>query len=333
MTPRSFDDVVAAQRRLRDWLPRTPLLRSETLDEHLGHRVVFKAECFQKVGAFKSRGALNTLLRMRERGALPARVVAFSSGNHAQAVAWACARMNVPATVIVPRFTSDVKRRATAAYGAEVVVASNRPKAEAMAADLAARGAFLLPPYDHDDVICGQGTACLEALRDAGTIDAVFAPCGGGGLLSGTWLAASGLAPSAEVWGAEPVDANDAARSYRSGTIQRFEQAPRTIADGVRTLALSERTFAYVRRTAGIVEVEEEAILDWTQWLTHLLKVTVEPTAALAMAAAADWMKRRDDAGTVLVILSGGNLSKATRAKVWKRDRLDRFPGVDATAD
>jgi len=322
----TFEDVRAAQRRLRDWLPRTPLLRSDTLDAHLGHRVVFKAECFQKVGAFKSRGALNALLRLRERGALPRRVVAFSSGNHAQAVAWACARMDIPATVLMPRGVSDVKRRATEAYGAEVIVAPNRPEAERRAAELAEAGALLLPPYDHDDVICGQGTACLEALRDGTAPDAVFVPCGGGGLLSGTWLAASGVTPTAEIWGVEPETANDAARSYRTGTIVRFDRAPKTVADGVRTLGLSERTFAYVRKTAGILEASEDEILAWTQWLTHLLKATVEPTAALAMAGAARWLRGRDDERTVLVILSGGNLSKATRARVWRRDLLDAIP-------
>lgn len=327
MSGPTFDDVVAAHRRLKAWLPRTPLLRSETLDRHLGHRVVFKAECFQKVGAFKSRGALNTLLRLRERGRLPERVVAFSSGNHAQAVAWACAELGVAATVLMPRGTSDVKRRATAAYGAEVVTTRDRVRAEARAAELRDAGAFLLPPYDHDDVLCGQGTACLEALADRVEPDAIFAPCGGGGLLSGTWLAASGMARRAAVFGAEPATANDAAISYRTGSLFRFDKAPPTIADGVRTLSLSERTFAFVRKTAGVLEVDEDAIVAWTQWLTHLLKVTVEPTAALGMAAAETWLKDQHTPKTALVILSGGNLSRATRAKVWRRNLLDALPG------
>ncbi len=326
MSDLRYDDVVAAQRRLRDWLPRTPLLRSDTLDRHLGHRVVFKAECFQKVGAFKSRGALNALLRMRERSALPEHVVAFSSGNHAQAVAWACSQLDVRATVLMPRGTSDVKQRATEAYGATVEITSNRKIAEERAAELAGAGAFLLPPYDHDDVICGQGTACLEALGDGIEPDAIFVPCGGGGLLSGTWLATRGVAPATEVWGVEPETANDAARSYRDGTIRRFDKAPRTIADGVRTLSLSERTFSYVRRTAGILETDEDTILAWTQWLTHLLKATVEPTAALGMAGAAAWLRGRSTPSVALVILSGGNLSKATRARVWKRDLLHALP-------
>jgi threonine dehydratase len=269
---------------------------------------------------------MNALLRMRDRSALPEHVVAFSSGNHAQAVAWACAQLGIRSTILMPRGTSDVKHRATVAYGAEVEITSNRKIAETRAAELAAAGAFLLPPYDHDDIICGQGTACLEALSDGVEPDAIFAPCGGGGLLSGTWLAASGVAPGAEVWGVEPETANDAARSYRDGTIRRFDAAPRTIADGVRTLALSERTFSYVRRTAGIVEIDEDAILAWTQWLTHLLKVTVEPTAALAMAGAARWLRARATPSVALVILSGGNLSKATRARIWKRDLLREFP-------
>ncbi len=322
----TLDDVRRAQRRIAPHLHRTPLLRSATLDLWLGHRFVFKAECLQKVGAFKSRGALNTLLALAETGRRPERVVAYSSGNHAQAVAWACARLGLDATVMMPAGASDLKRRATEGYGARVIVTRTRAETEEQAHRLRDEGAFLLPPFDHDDVIAGQGTACLEAIEDGAEADAVFAPCGGGGLLSGTWAAAHGLLPGAAVLGVEPGSANDAARSYRDGRIHRFEDSPPTMADGVQTLALSERTFAHVRRTDGVLEVDEEEIAYWTQWLTHLLKVTIEPTAALGMAGAARWIAGRDGPLDVLVILSGGNLSASTRARVWATDHLGRLP-------
>jgi threonine dehydratase len=184
----------------------------------------------------------------------------------------------------------------------------------------------LLHPYDLDEVVAGQGTACLEALQDGAAPTAIFAPCGGGGLLSGSVLAAQAVAPGASVFGVEPVSANDAARSYRSGEIFRFETSPRTLADGVQTLSLSERTFHFVRQSDGILEVDEPEIVYWTQWLTHLLKVTVEPTAVLGMAGAVRWLSGRDPGETVLVILSGGNLSAATRERVWSRDVLGTPP-------
>lgn len=319
----THDDVVRASARLEGLVRRTPLAQSATLDAMLGHRVRFKCECLQRVGAFKARGALNALLARAERGERPEHVVAFSSGNHAQAVAWAARERGIRATIVMPAGASEVKRLATAAYGAEVVLTPDRVTAEAESARRVADGATLIPPYDDDDVLAGQGTACLEALQDGAEPDAIFAPCGGGGLLSGTYLAARGRAL---VFGAEPQTANDAARSYREGRIVRFDRAPETVADGVQTLSLSERTFAHVRHSAGIYEISEDDIAYWTQWLTHLLKLTIEPTAALGMAAAHRWLRDRASRSTVLVILSGGNLSAATRARIWERERLGAPP-------
>ena len=277
--------------RLQPWLPPTPLLSSRLLNEALGARLFFKCEGFQKVGAFKARGALNTLLTWQEEGCLPQHVVAYSSGNHAQAVAWAAAQLGVRATVIMPHSASPLKRAATLGYGAHVHLTATRQEAEALADSLSqAEHTALLPPYDHDGVIAGQGTAAWEAWQQEGDFDAVFAPCGGGGLLSGTWLATQHHSPLTPVFGAEPTQANDAAMSYRTGVLHRWEHQPATLADGVRTLGLSPRTFAYVRQVAGVHEVEEEALVYWLQWLSHLLKVAVEPTAALGMAAAAQWM-------------------------------------------
>lgn len=323
--PLAPQSVLHALERIAPYIHRTPVVESHQLNTWLGHRILFKAECLQKVGAFKARGALNTLLSLKEQGALPGHVVAFSSGNHAQAVAWASQLLGVRATIYIPKTSSALKIQATRSYGAEVIVTDTRQLAESQAMEAVSNGAYAIPPYDHDDVITGQGTACIELLQEY-TPDAIFAPCGGGGLLSGTWLATQLLRQQCQVFGGEPVAANDAARSLREGTIQRFDITPATIADGVVTLAVAERTFHYLKQIAGILEVDEKEIIYWTQWLTHLLKLSIEPTAAIGMAAAAQWLKTQTSPRTVAVILSGGNASAETKTKIWQRDYLNEIP-------
>ncbi len=318
--------VAEAQRRIAPLVNETPLLRSRLLNRWLRHEFVFKVEGFQKVGAFKVRGALNALLEMKERGSLPNDVVAFSSGNHAQAVAYAARQLKVRATVVLPSDASSIKRQASAAYGADVVVTRSRAEAEAKTTELRERGAYLLHPFDHDGIIAGQGTACYEALQSGIRPDAIFATCGGGGWLSGTYLAAELLAPGTPVYAAEPANANDAARSCRSGRLVVLDTSPNTIADGARTLSVSERTFAYLRRLAGFFEIEEDEIIYWTQWLSHLLKTTVEPTSAVAMAGAAAWARSQPTSRHILVMLSGGNIAPETYTKIWARNALSTIP-------
>lgn len=331
--PLTFADIETAARRLQGKVRRTPLLESHRLNAWLGgHRLLFKCENFQAVGAFKARGALNSLLAQIEAGRRPERVVSYSSGNHAQAVAWAAQSLDIPARIYMPEGVSPLKHQATQAYGAEVVLTARRIDSHRRAEEDAADGAFLLPPFDWDDVICGQGTAALEALEDGAAPDAIFAPCGGGGLLSGIWLAASKLAPKAKVFGVEPLCGNDAARSRRDGKLFVFDDAPKSLADGVNTLSLSERTFSYVRHTDGVFEIEEVEIAYWTQWLTHLLKITIEPTSALGLAGAAKWLHEQDTPRNVLIVLSGGNLSVETRAVVWKRNWLNVLPSAQGSA-
>ena len=177
-------------------------------------------------------------------------------------------------------------------------------------------------PFGNDRVIAGQGTACLEALQDGIAPDAIFAPCGGGGLTSGTYLAAQALAPHAQVYGVEPTLGNDAQQSLRKGNIVRLPTMPDTIADGVRTLAVAERTFQFLQKINGIFAIDEQDIIYWTQYLTHLLKITVEPSSALAMAGAAQWLKEQSQPQTILIILSGGNLSAETHQRIWQENLL-----------
>ncbi|OYZ38352.1 MAG: serine/threonine dehydratase [Alphaproteobacteria bacterium 16-39-46] len=325
MTP---DVVTQAYNRIKDFINRTPLLESETLNERLKSRIYFKFEGMQKVGAFKARGALNTLLHLKEQNALPKEVVAYSSGNHAQAVAWAAKQLGIKATVIVPSVASKVKIAATKAYGAEVIVTKERQEAEDLAHEKS-KTCFLLPPYDHDDVIAGQGTVALEAWMEEGNFDAIFAPCGGGGLISGTYLASCLFSKSVKVYACEPQIANDAAESYKTGCIKRFETTPMTIADGTRTLGISERTFQYIKKLAGFYEISEEEIVYWTQWLTHLLKINLEPTCALGMAGAYSWIKRGNYNKKILVIVSGGNMDPSTYLKIWENSHLESMPKID----
>lgn len=327
MSELTIDDVRAARERIHARIHETPILRSSLLDGWLGHEVFFKAECFQRIGAFKSRGALNTVEWLVEAGRKPKHVVANSSGNHAQAVAWAAAQHGIEATIFMPRNVSRVKAQATAAYGARLSFWDTRQQVDEEVERAAGEpGTYWIPPFDHEQVICGQGTAALEALEALGSVDAVFTPCGGGGLLSGTFLATRGLLPHAKVFGAEPASGNDAARSYRLGSIQVLPEAPDTLADGARTLSIGETTFHYVRRTDGLYEVSEAAILYWTQWLTHLLKVHVEPTSAMVMDGVREWLRGQTQRRKVLVILSGGNVDDAMMRRLWAENHLTNPP-------
>ena len=302
------------------------MLSSSLLNEWLGHEIFFKMENFQKIGAFKARGAINTLLALKEEGKLPKKVVAYSSGNHAQGVAWASKILGVSATIVMPSFTSKIKQQATKAYGAELIITETRQQAEEESAKLAEQGAYLIPPFDHDMVIVGQGTACYEVLKEGLKPDSIFASCGGGGWLSGTYLAKELLHPKAKVFGVEPLQANDATRSYNSGQIFKFQSAPETIADGVRTPAVSERTFQYLKKLDGFYEVEEENIIYWTQWLTQLLKCVIEPTSALSMAGAVQWLKTQKSKQKVLIMISGGNIDPTTHKKIWENSYLEKLP-------
>ncbi|AIL65179.1 L-threonine dehydratase catabolic TdcB [Rickettsiales bacterium Ac37b] len=322
--------IEEAYNRIKGYLHRTPILYSTFLNHLLGSNIFFKAEALQKVGSFKVRGALNTLLALNEQGDLPKQVVAFSSGNHAQAVAWAAKILDIESTIYMSPNSSLLKRQATKSYGANVMVASSRIEAEERAKEYTDKNAYFIHPSNNDYIIAGAGTACFEALQDIPTnIDAIFAPCGGGGLLSGTYLAVQKLAPGVNVYGAEPIEANDASKSLKLGNIIKFQDEPSTIADGARTLAVSDKTFEYLKNLSGIYEITEPEIIYWTCWLMHLLKVMCEPTSALSMAAAVHWLKTQKPGKNLLVILSGGNIDHYTFNNLWKQNYLDILPNLD----
>ena len=301
-------DVVAAAARLAGVVNRTPVMRSRTVDALTGATVHFKCENFQRGGAFKFRGAYHTLSRLdaeaRRRGA-----ITFSSGNHAQAMALAGRLLDVPVTVVMPGDAPAVKLTATRGYGADIVLYDrDRDDREAICRRLSAeRGLTLIPPFDHRDIIAGQGTAALELFEEAGELDALLVCCGGGGLLSGCALAAKGASPGCRVIGVEPQAGDDATRSFKTRTLQRVDN-PQTIADGARTPSLGALTFPLVlAHVADMVTVTDGELLRAMFYLWERLKIVVEPTGALAAAALLDGVVRC--AGQrVGVLISGGNV-------------------------
>jgi threonine dehydratase len=314
----SYDDVADAARRLDGIAHRTPVLTSRTLDERLDARIFLKAENLQRGGAFKFRGAMNALRRLsdeaRARG-----VIAYSSGNHAQAIALAGRLLNVRVTVVMPDDAPQAKRAATEGYGARVVAydPASENREDVARRLLQTEGLTLIPPFDHPDVIAGQGTAARELFDEVGELDVLLVPCGGGGLLSGSALSARRLSPACRVVGVEPEAGDDANRSFRSGTLQSVDR-PATIADGARTPSLSALTFDVIRRNVDdMATVSDADIVRTMRFLWERLKTIVEPTGTLGLALV--FCGHRDVKGKrVGVILSGGNVDLAL-ALEWFR--------------
>lgn len=302
----NYDDVASAARLLAGRCHLTPVVRSHTVDERVGARVFFKCENLQRAGAFKFRGAYHALARLtpeqKRRG-----VVAYSSGNHAQAVALAGQLLNVPALIVMPRNAPQVKADATRGYGAEIVFYDRGESREAIARSLATqRGLTVVPSFDHPHIVAGQGTAAKELIEEVGPLDFLVVPCGGGGLLSGSAIAARHLAAGARVIGVEPAAGDDATRSFQTRTLQTVSE-PDTIADGARTPSLGAITFPLVLEyVSDMVTVTDAELLRAMFFLWERLKLVVEPTGALGAAAVLE--HKVDIRGArVGVILSGGN--------------------------
>ncbi len=283
----TFADVVAAAVRIEGHAHHTPVMRSSTLDQRLGAQVFFKCENFQRMGAFKFRGAFNALSRFdaaqRQAGAL-----AFSSGNHAQAIALSARLLHIPALILMPADAPQAKLDATRGYGAEVILFDRfKQDREVLARDVAAeRGMTLIPPFDHADVIAGQGTAAKELFEETGALDYLFVCMGGGGLLSGCALSARALSPGCTVIGVEPEAGNDGQQSFRSGRIVRIA-TPQTIADGAQTQAVGELTFAIIRRDVqDILTATDAQLVEAMRFFAERMKLVVEPTGCLGLAGA-----------------------------------------------
>lgn len=308
----SFADIEAAAARIQGVAHRTPVMRSRFADERAGAKLFFKCENLQRMGAFKFRGAYNALAQFSAQQRA-AGVIAFSSGNHAQAVALSARLLNMPAAIVMPNDAPAVKIAATRGYGAEVVLYDRyREDREAISKRLAAeRGMTLIPPYDHPHVMAGQGTAALELIQDAGTLDALLVCVGGGGLLSGCAIAAHGLAPDCRVIGVEPEAGNDVQQSLAAGRIVNIE-VPRTIADGAQTQHPGALTFPVIQRhVERVLTVTDEQLVASMRFFAERMKLVVEPTGCLAAAAVleAGLAASPDLRGKRIgVILSGGNI-------------------------
>lgn len=304
----TYDDVAAAHRRLQDVAHITPVLTSSTANARASAQLLFKCENFQRVGAFKFRGAFNAIAQFTP-AQLAKGVVAFSSGNHAQAIALAAQLFNTPAVIVMPIDSPQVKIAATRGYGAEIVLYDRfQGDRDAIAAKLSnERGLTLIPPFDHPHVIAGQGTVAKELIEQVGALDVLITPMGGGGLLSGTALAARHLQPNCKIYGIEPEVGNDGQQSFRSGKIVRID-TPQTIADGAQTQAIGNYTFPIVKRLVDdILTVSDAELIEAMRFFATHMKIIVEPTGCLA--AAAIFSGKIAVAGKrVGIVLSGGNV-------------------------
>ena len=314
--PVSFADVVEAARRIAGVAHHTPVMTSRTLDEWTGAHLFFKCENLQRMGAFKFRGAYNRLAQLSPQERING-VVAYSSGNHAQGVALAAQILDIPATIVMPRDAPVSKLEATRGYGAEVVLYERSEENRALIAQGIAkeRGATIVPPYDDERIVAGAGTAALELLHDAGPLDAIVIPVGGGGLFGGCCLAAHGVDPRIELWGVEPQAGDDVKQSFERGERVLID-VPKTIADGLQTQSPGEVNFPIIRdHAAGIVTVSDEELVDAMRTFFERMKLVVEPSGAAALAAIRS--ERLPIRGRRIgVVISGGNVDRARFAEL-----------------
>lgn len=304
----TYDDVQAAAKRLEGVAHHTPVMTSRTLNELWGAEVFFKCENLQRMGAFKFRGAFNALSKFSPEQR-KAGVVTFSSGNHAQAIALSARILDIPATIIMPHDAPEAKANATEGYGGKVIRYDRYSEdREQIGRDLVERyGYTMIPPFDHPDVITGQGTAAKELFEEVGELDDLFSPLGGGGLLSGTALSTRALSPNCALYGVEPEAGNDGQQSFEQGKIVHIP-TPKTIADGAQTQALGQLTFAIIQRDVNAILTATDAqLVECMRFMAQRMKLVVEPTGCLGFAAASH-MKEQLRGKRVGIVLSGGNV-------------------------
>jgi threo-3-hydroxy-L-aspartate ammonia-lyase len=307
----TYKDVAQAHQRILPYLNKTPVLTSRTINELTGAQFYFKCENFQRMGAFKFRGAMNALSQFnaeqRKNG-----VVTFSSGNHAQAIALSAKLLGIPATIIMPEDAPKAKMDATKGYGGRVITYNRYTEdREKIGQQLAQKeGLTLIPPYDHPHIIAGQGTAAKELFDEIGELDMLFVPLGGGGLLSGSLLSTKALSPDCKIFGVEPLAGNDGQQSLRKGEIIHID-TPKTIADGAQTQHLGNYTFEIIRNNVDdILTATDEELISAMQFYAQRMKMIVEPTGCLSLAAArqfGDKLKGKK----IGIIISGGNVDIA----------------------
>lgn len=300
--------IECALERLKSYLIETPVVSSDLLNQMLGHQIFFKLEALQHTGAFKVRGALNYLLSLPQ---LPNAIVASTTGNNGIGVAFAAKSLGIRSRVYIPESSARVKVEKTAYYGAEVIRTKTNAEASLAAkSDGLAQIAHHFPSAESEFVIEGAGTMCYEALTQVADhkIDAIFASCATGGMLSGCVLARNLASPQSKVFGVEQKDASDASQSVEKGEVVKIEKDPESIADGLKVPSVAQRTLSYLKALDGFFLVEEEEIIYWTKVLMRFLQVQCEPACAINMAAVAKWLKGQSSCKKVMVLISGGNM-------------------------
>ncbi len=312
-----FEKIIDAKKRLSGYANRTPVITSNTLNEITGSNVFLKCESFQKVGAFKFRGAFNAISQLSDLEKSKG-VITYSSGNHAQAVALVGKILGIKTTVVMPNNAPIIKKKATEGYGASIIEYDpQKDTREEIARKIQEiNGYTLIPPFDHPDIVAGQGTAALELFEEIKNIDMLLVPCGGGGLLSGSAIAAKGMRPDCKVIGIEPEVADDATKSFHTKVLHTVKNPP-TIADGTRTASLGKITFPLVLKYVDdMLTVSEKDIIEAVKFLFYRMKLVVEPSGALGIAALLSNVVKSN--GRVGVIISGGNIDKETMTLILK---------------
>ncbi len=312
MSDLNFDSIQQALNRIAPYINHTPIFSSQKLNELLKNTILFKMENQQKANSFKARGAFNAVLAYREKfGFFPKKMVAYSSGNHGYALALVGKTFGIPTLIFMTTNCTASKLEAVKSQNAELVLLNTRLEAILACQQKEQEGYVFFHPSDNDQIIAGQGTCILEdALVTARNFEAIFASCGGGGLLSGCFLASQKVYTQTKVIGCEPNIANDASLSVQQNKIIGFQQSPNTVADGARTLQVSDRCFFYLKQLHKILEISEEKIIFWQQQLTLYLQQNIEYTSALAMAGCADFLAQNQhyQQQKFLIIISGGNV-------------------------
>ena len=312
-----YQEILKAQSRLKGIANNTPVMTSRRLNKLLGANVYIKCENFQRIGAFKFRGAFNAVTQLSDEAKAKG-ILTYSSGNHAQAIALVGKLHKLKTTIVMPENAPKIKLQATKSYGAEIVLYDpEKTTREKIADDIKeAHGYTLIPPYDHRDIVCGQGTAILELMQETENIETILVQCGGGGLLSGSAIAAKGFNPTCKVVGVEPELADDATKSFHSGVLHTVHN-PLTIADGTRTPSLGKITFPLVREYVDdMVTVTEEAIIEAVRYFFYYLKLVVEPSGAIGLAALLSGVVQAS--GNTGIVISGGNIDGSTMANILK---------------